>query len=321
MDPSQPTQTTAARPSAPAEGSIGAAIQRPGVRPAGRSTSGLAAALRRLTPTAEPAPGPGLAYSTGGGGFRSGESRGPAPRGEPSGYRGPSGAGPSGGGVSGGGGGPRMPRGGAPGPRPERYWTDYLRIALPVIGLILMLSLFIFWIGNIISDNDTESTPTVVALTEQSVAPTAAVTPTLPPTVEGGAAETSTVASGAGEAASTEASADASVAEASDGGDAAASDDSAAADESPADEATEEPADSAATFAEGDAVVTSDGGVNLRSDPTTADGNTNILATLEAGTELTVVSGPETADGIEWYEVQPVDGDSGWVSADYLEAA
>lgn len=318
MDPSQPTPTTAARPPAPAEGSIGAAIQRPGVRPAGRSTSGLAAALRRLTPTAEPAPGPGLAYSTGGG-FRGGESRGPAPRGEPSGYRGPSGAGPSGGG----GGGPRMPRGGAPGPRPERYWTDYLRIALPVIGLILMLSLFIFWIGNIISDNGSDASPTVpVVAVATTPAVTVAVTPTVPPTVEGGAAQPSTAASDDG-AASDEgaASAGGSVAETSDGGDAAASDDGAAADESPADEATEEPADGAATFAEGDAVVTSDGGVNLRSDPTTSDGDTNILATLEAGTELTILSGPETADGIDWYEVQPVDGDSGWVSADYLEAA
>lgn len=36
----------------------------------------------------------------------------------------------------------------------DRYWTDYLRIAAPVVGVILMLGLVWFWVANMLSDND-----------------------------------------------------------------------------------------------------------------------------------------------------------------------
>ena len=42
----------------------------------------------------------------------------------------------------------------------ERYWTDYLRVALPVIGLLLMLALFWWWAQNFIGD---EKSPDEVA--------------------------------------------------------------------------------------------------------------------------------------------------------------
>ena len=35
----------------------------------------------------------------------------------------------------------------------ERYWTDYLRVALPVIGLLLMLALFWWWAQQFIGDD------------------------------------------------------------------------------------------------------------------------------------------------------------------------
>ena len=42
----------------------------------------------------------------------------------------------------------------------ERYWTDYLRIAAPVLGVILMLGLLWFWISNLLGKPNTPvSTP------------------------------------------------------------------------------------------------------------------------------------------------------------------
>ena len=35
----------------------------------------------------------------------------------------------------------------------ERYWTDYLRVALPVSGLLLMLALFWWWAQQFIGDD------------------------------------------------------------------------------------------------------------------------------------------------------------------------
>lgn len=40
----------------------------------------------------------------------------------------------------------------------ERYWTDYLRIAAPVIGVILMLGLAWFWINNLLGDKSNNNT-------------------------------------------------------------------------------------------------------------------------------------------------------------------
>lgn len=36
----------------------------------------------------------------------------------------------------------------------ERYWTDYLRIAAPVLGVIILLALVWFWIANLLDDNN-----------------------------------------------------------------------------------------------------------------------------------------------------------------------
>ena len=35
----------------------------------------------------------------------------------------------------------------------ERYWTDYLRIAAPVLGVIILLALAWFWLSHLIGDN------------------------------------------------------------------------------------------------------------------------------------------------------------------------
>ena len=41
----------------------------------------------------------------------------------------------------------------------ERYWTDYLRIALPIAGLLLLLSVFWYWASSFIGDDNEPSRP------------------------------------------------------------------------------------------------------------------------------------------------------------------
>ncbi len=72
-------------------------------------------------------------------------------------------------------------------------------------------------------------------------------------------------------------------------------------------------------FAEGDTVTTTVEALNVRSEPSTSSG---AIATLDAGTELQIIGGPEEAEDYTWYEVDiPAIGDSGWVVADFIEAA
>lgn len=189
----------------------------------------------------------------------------------------------------------------------DRYWTEYLRIALPIIGLILMLGLFWYWATNIIGDDNTtdpEPTQDVGAVTTIDADPTATeatANPTVPVTQE-----------------ATE-----PPAEPTD--EPTAGDDTAAeepTEEPAAEEPTDEPAEedpSANTFAPDDTVVINDDDVNMRSEASTSG---EIVTTLSTGDELIIVDGPESADDYEWYEVVSADGESsGFVAADFLDPA
>lgn len=64
----------------------------------------------------------------------------------------------------------------------ERYWTDYLRIALPIAGLLLMLALFWFWADSIIGNNSGDQPTakpqaTTIVMTATVPAPTATTNP------------------------------------------------------------------------------------------------------------------------------------------------
>jgi hypothetical protein len=186
----------------------------------------------------------------------------------------------------------------------DRYWTEYLRIALPIIGLILMLGLFWYWATQIIGDDDNPSDPVPTETT--GVVETIAAEPT--DTSE--ATQEQTVANTAEateeEAASTETPAE------EEGGD-------EPTEEPAEEEPTEEPADEGtAEFAPDDVVVVNDTDVRLRE--TAPDGE--VLTTLTTGDTLTIVSGPESAGDFEWYEVVTEDGQfTGWVAADFLDPA
>jgi len=181
----------------------------------------------------------------------------------------------------------------------ERYWTEYLRIALPIIGLLLMIGLFWYWASQLAGDDGnggepiaTESPGTVEMITPPSTpAPTQQVV--VPPTTAPEQPPASTP------------------------------------DEQgpPPEEApTEEPAPDDGTdpgaggFAINDPVVVIDDGVNLRSAPEIAEDN--IVTTLNTGDVLSIVGGPTEGEDYTWWEVIVEEtNESGWVAEDFFEAA
>jgi uncharacterized protein YgiM (DUF1202 family) len=68
-------------------------------------------------------------------------------------------------------------------------------------------------------------------------------------------------------------------------------------------------------FATGDEVVVNTDFLNLR---TGAGLSKDVITVLPYSTALMVSSGPMTADGYAWYEVETSDGDLGWVAGTYL---
>ena len=78
------------------------------------------------------------------------------------------------------------------------------------------------------------------------------------------------------------------------------------------------PAATGDVFVAGDEVVVFDGPVNLRS---AAGTSASTISSLAEGTALTVVSGPTTANGYNWYEVKTDAGKNGWVAVDFVQLA
>jgi len=74
----------------------------------------------------------------------------------------------------------------------------------------------------------------------------------------------------------------------------------------------------AGAFSAGDDVVVIDGNLNLRDDAGT---DAEILDVMADGAAATVVSGPVSADDMDWYELDTVDYGSGWAAGDFLALA
>ena len=199
----------------------------------------------------------------------------------------------------------------------ERYWTDYLRIALPVVGLLLMLGLFWFWAASLIGDEDDDDPANVAALATETPIPTA-----VPPvaTTEGGAAnppadETVTAeANGNGE----DPAADDTNANPSD------EDETVAAVDDPSQDGAGTDAESACEpgdFCDGaTAVVTSDG-VRVRSAPVID--SANIQGVFSEGDEVVVTGEPEESEEITWVTVEGRNAEGedleGYVTTEFLQ--
>jgi uncharacterized protein YgiM (DUF1202 family) len=181
----------------------------------------------------------------------------------------------------------------------ERYWTDYLRIALPIAGLLLLLGVFWYWASSFIGD-DTESpntTPEVAVATTPITADTPTPTTTTAVTIAVTTAEPTQETQAPPEATNPPSQ--------------------------PEPTATTEPEDpgngSTGGFTEGDLVVVNDIEVNIRSDASTG---ADVITQVNSGDELTILSAESVDDGeYIWWNVETLEGDQGWIAGIFIEAS
>ncbi len=74
--------------------------------------------------------------------------------------------------------------------------------------------------------------------------------------------------------------------------------------------------DASGQLAIGDTATVTDNGLNMRTDASTS---ASIVTQLSQGQEVTLIGGPEDADGFTWWQIELADGTQGWVAADFLE--
>lgn len=165
----------------------------------------------------------------------------------------------------------------------ERYWTDYLRIAAPVVGVILMLGLVWFWVANMLGDDNDDVNNDDVD-TAGPVIP--AETPEETPEAENGDEEPVVVATPEEE-------------------------------ENGEDPENEDP-DTPGTIGPGAQVVvvgTGEDGLNVREAATT---DSEVLGSFPDGTTMTITGESQEADGFTWWPVE-VNETTGFVAADFIE--
>ena len=186
----------------------------------------------------------------------------------------------------------------------ERYWTDYLRIALPVVGLLILIGLLWYWASALIGDGGSQPPPTpelqavITPINESTPAPptpTAAViapTPGPPSTASPTAAPPADVAT-----------------------------EPAPAPTTPPDTADQtDPANPCANMPvyEVGTVVQTIAEVNLREGPTT---DSTSLGILPQGTQLQVTGEFSEAGQCDWWPVTVTQAQqSGFIREDFLQA-
>lgn len=203
-----------------------------------------------------------------------------------------------------------------------RYWTDYLRIALPVIGIILMLGLLWIWASSLLGgdDQDADSTddetiglvqtetpdPNIVNTNSNAVSTPGA------PNNQTNAGEIPISGQNTPNAEATDVPLDSGDGDAPvQGGDNQSGDEEVATDGDT--DGEEAPVDGEIAV---DARVRITGELNVRPSAGTSG---EPLWVAEVGEEGTVISGPEEADGYTWWELVFDGGERGFVIEEYLE--
>ncbi len=193
----------------------------------------------------------------------------------------------------------------------ERYWTDYLRIALPVIGIILMLGLLWIWASQLLGDDTPvdDATPedTIGLVSTQTPDPNAINTePTGPstPDTSTGAGEIPIPGQTTPVAGEAETPFNPTTQTPAAGGDDQTDPEAPVVEEPPASEIA---LDSQVEIIEE---------VNVRPSAGTTEAP---IRTAAIGETAVVISGPEEADGFVWWELVFDDGSSGFVAEDFLQ--
>lgn len=184
----------------------------------------------------------------------------------------------------------------------ERYWTDYLRIALPVIGIILMLGLLWVWASSLLGGDNNEVDPTPddsVGLVQTQTPDPNAVNPNIT------AESTPNGQTNAGEIPISQPTT-------------APTNPATTATETPAaggDNQTGEEAETPLEITVGGLVEITEE-ANIRPSAGTAG---DPLGTAAPGDIAEVASGPEEADGYTWWELVFEDGSNGFIADEFLE--
>jgi hypothetical protein len=182
----------------------------------------------------------------------------------------------------------------------ERYWTDYLRIALPVIGLLLLIGLLWYWASALIGDGGNQPPPTqetaavITPVNEATPAPPTATAVIIAPTPGPPPPPTATAAPAV---ATTQAETPTP----------------AAASADPAN-----PCASLPVYPTG-AIVTTTAELNLREGPSTDSAS---VVVLPEGSRLQVTGEFQEAGQCDWWPVTVIDtGQAGFVIEQYLVPA
>lgn len=175
----------------------------------------------------------------------------------------------------------------------ERYWTDYIRIIAPIVGVIVLVIILWVWIASFLGDDDsgeaanaTGTLPVTTLTAAESQTPEGNTTPSPP-----GTAATATSPGGGSTAVTTP-----SAAPTTDGGNGGPV---------------------AIYLGATVEVANTDGtGVNVRADATTSS---EVLTVFLDGTQIQVIDGPVDAEGFEWWKITGNEVSEGWIVSDYLK--
>lgn len=200
----------------------------------------------------------------------------------------------------------------------EKYWTDYLRIALPVLGLLLLIGLLWYWASALIGGGTAEQ-PSATAQAVAGITPVNAATPPPAPTPTPAAAVAAVAtqppaptAIVAVAAQPTQAPAVAAVEPTAPPPAVAAPTEAPATTEQVADD---NPCANLPTYEVGTIVQTTEQ-VNLREGPST---DANPIQVLPQGTRLQITGQYSEEGQCDWWPVTTVDtGLSGYVIEQYL---
>ncbi|MFW6075194.1 MAG: SH3 domain-containing protein [Chloroflexota bacterium] len=186
----------------------------------------------------------------------------------------------------------------------ERYWTDYLRIAMPILGVLLMVAVFWFWVANWLGDDNGNGD---VANGDTNGLPTIEPTETIEDEAEADETQDDPVELPT-----------ATESEPDDGEPGATEEEPGETEEPEETNGSEEETNGGGEIYPGATVEianTGGAGVNVRSEPTT---EAEVLDIFMDGVQVTTTDDAVEAEGFIWWPITGNGVELGWIVDDYL---